>query len=55
MNGYDRARQVIERNVDSVRLLAEDLLQNESLEADEIRAVLTRAGARTEAGEPVTA
>jgi len=55
MNGYDRARQVIERNVDAVRLLAEDLLQNESLEADEIRAVLTRAGACTEAGEPVTA
>jgi cell division protease FtsH len=53
MTGYDRARQVIEQNIASVRMLAEDLLQNESLEADEIKALLTRAGARMETGEAV--
>jgi cell division protease FtsH len=53
MNGYDRARGIIERNTEAVRLLAEDLLQNESLEADEIRVVLNRAGARTETGESI--
>ena len=55
MNGYDRARRVIEGNVESVRLLAEDLLQNESLEADEIKSLLTRAGARMETGESLNA
>jgi cell division protease FtsH len=43
MNGYDRARGVIEDNRDAVRLLAEELLQVESLEADEIRAILGKA------------
>ena len=43
MTGYDRARGVIEDNRDAVRLLAEELLQVESLEADEIRAILDRA------------
>jgi cell division protease FtsH len=43
MNGYDRARNLIEGNRDAVRLLAEELLQVESLEADEIRAVLDKA------------
>jgi cell division protease FtsH len=45
MNGYDRARGVIEQNREAVRSLAEELLQVESLEADEIRALLARAGA----------
>ncbi len=43
MSGYDRARGVIEDNRDAVRLLAEELLQVESLEADEIRAILAQA------------
>ena len=43
MTGYDRARGLIEENRDAVRLLAEELLQVESLEADEIRAILDKA------------
>jgi ATP-dependent Zn protease len=43
MTGYDRARGLIEDNRDAVRLLAEELLQVESLEADEIRTILDRA------------
>jgi cell division protease FtsH len=47
MGGYDRARGIVEDNREAVRLLAEELLQVESLEADEIRAVLRKAaGAR---------
>jgi cell division protease FtsH len=46
MNGYDRARWLIERNRGAVRLMAEELLQNESLDADEIKALLEKAGAR---------
>jgi cell division protease FtsH len=45
MSGYDRARALIERNREAVRLLAEELLQHESLEADEIQILLERAGA----------
>ena len=45
MTGYDRARSLIETNRDAVRLLAEELLQVESLEADEIRAILAKAEA----------
>ncbi len=55
MNGYDRAKRVIERNRESMRRLAEELLQQESLEAGEIKALLARAGARTETGEAVQA
>ncbi len=47
MTGYDCARSLIERNREAVRLLAEELLSQESLEADEIKAILNRAGART--------
>ena len=43
MTGYDRARGLIEDNRDAVRLLAEELLKVESLEADEIRAILDEA------------
>jgi cell division protease FtsH len=53
MNGYDRARSLIERNRESLRMLAEELLQNESLEADEIKAVLSRSGSLTESGDRV--
>jgi cell division protease FtsH len=45
MAGYDRARAIIEQNREAVRLLAEALLQQESLEAGEIRAILSTAGA----------
>jgi cell division protease FtsH len=45
MTGYDRARDVIERHREAVRALAEELLQQESLEADEIRTILENAGA----------
>ncbi len=45
MNGYERARGVIDEHREAVRLLAEELLQIESLEADEIRALLVRAEA----------
>jgi cell division protease FtsH len=55
MNGYDRARWVIERNRESMRLLAEELLQQESLDAHEIKALLAQAGARGETGEAVEA
>jgi cell division protease FtsH len=47
MTGYDRARGVIDLNRDAVRLLAEELLQVESLEADDIRAILAKAAALT--------
>jgi cell division protease FtsH len=46
MTGYDRARTLIEQNREAVKLLAEELLQQESLEADEIKALLDKAGAR---------
>jgi cell division protease FtsH len=45
MGGYDCARALIERNIEAVRLLAEELLQQESLEANEVKALLERAGA----------
>ena len=45
MNGYDHARRIIEHNREAVRLMADELLRVESLEADEIKAILERAGA----------
>jgi cell division protease FtsH len=45
MNAYDQARLVIERNRESIRMLAEALLEHESLEADEIKALLITSGA----------
>jgi cell division protease FtsH len=45
MNAYDRATVVIERNRESIRMLAEALLEQESLEADEIKALLISSGA----------
>ncbi len=46
MDGYHHARWIIERNSEAVRLMAEDLLQIESLDAGEIKALLAKAGAK---------
>jgi cell division protease FtsH len=43
MEGYDQARSIIERNRRAVDLLARELLDVESLEADEIKALLERS------------
>ena len=45
MNAYDHARSVIERNREAMRLLAEALLEQESLDADEIKVILQEAAA----------
>jgi cell division protease FtsH len=45
MGGYDCARGMIERNREPMRVLAEALLEQESLEADEVRALLESSGA----------
>ncbi|MDQ3211539.1 MAG: ATP-dependent zinc metalloprotease FtsH [Acidobacteriota bacterium] len=44
MAGYDHARWVIERNQPAMHLLAESLLEQESLEAQEIKVLLGRVG-----------
>jgi cell division protease FtsH len=44
INGYDHARWVIERNREAMRVLAEALLDQESLEAGEIKTLLHQAG-----------
>jgi len=46
MDAYDRARWLVERNREPMRVLAEALLEQESLEADEIKALLDQSGAR---------
>ena len=46
MDGYDRAKWIIERNRRAVDMMAQELLEVESLEADEIKSLLERAGAR---------
>ncbi|HEY0876095.1 MAG TPA: ATP-dependent zinc metalloprotease FtsH [Vicinamibacterales bacterium] len=46
MNAYGHATALIEKNRDAVRMLAEALLEQESLEAHEIQDILRRAGAR---------
>jgi cell division protease FtsH len=45
MRGYERARALIGANRESVRLMAEELLHEESLEADDIKRILERTGA----------
>jgi cell division protease FtsH len=45
MSGYDQARRLIEANRESVRLMAEELLQEESLEAEDIKRILEKARA----------
>jgi cell division protease FtsH len=46
MDGYHHAKWIIERNQQAVRLMAEELLQVESLEADEIKVLLEKALAK---------
>jgi cell division protease FtsH len=41
MRGYEVARQLLEEHREVVRAMAEELLQHESLDADEIRALVT--------------
>jgi cell division protease FtsH len=45
MNAYDHARGIIDKNRAAVRMLAEALLEHESLEANEIRDILAEAKA----------
>jgi cell division protease FtsH len=45
ISGYDQAKQIIEKNRHAVELMAKELLEVESLEADELKALLARAGA----------
>jgi cell division protease FtsH len=44
MNGYDQAKWIIEKNRHAVEMMAKELLEVESLEADELKALLARAG-----------
>jgi cell division protease FtsH len=46
MNAYAHATAIIEKNRAAVKLMAEALLEQESLEADEIQEILRRADAR---------
>jgi cell division protease FtsH len=46
MGGYDRARGLVERHRQAVDLMARRLLEQESLEAEEIAALLEEAGVR---------
>jgi cell division protease FtsH len=46
MDAYDQARWIVERNKEPMRVLAEALLDQESLEADEIKVLLEKSGAR---------
>jgi len=45
LDGYNQAKRVIEKNGGAVEMMAQALLEVESLESDEIRALLERAGA----------
>ena len=44
--GYDTAHGLLDRNREAVKALAEALLEQESLEADELKALLAKANAR---------
>ena len=44
--GYDRAWDLLNRNRDAVKAIADALLDQEALEADELKALLGSAGAR---------
>jgi cell division protease FtsH len=46
INGYDHARWIIERNKEVMRAMAEELLEHESLDAADIKALLLRTNAR---------
>ena len=45
-NGYDRAHDILNRNRESVKAIANALLDREALEADEVRELLARTGAQ---------
>ncbi len=45
MSGYAQAKSIIQQNHRAVEMMAQELLEIESLEADEIKALLERAGA----------
>ena len=45
LDGYENAKWIIEKNRRAVDMMAKELLEVESLEADELKAVLQRAGA----------
>jgi cell division protease FtsH len=45
-NGYDRAHDILSRNRESVKAIADALLDQEALEADEVRDLLARTGAQ---------
>jgi cell division protease FtsH len=45
MDGYDHAKWIIQKNRRAVDMMAKELLEVESLEADELKALLERAGA----------
>ena len=45
MNGYGLALSILEKNRKAVDMMAKELLEVESLEADELKALLERAGA----------
>jgi len=45
MDGYNQARWIIEKNRRAVDMMAKELLDVESLEADELKALLAKAGA----------
>jgi len=44
LEGYGHAKWIIERNRRAVEMMARELLETESLDADEIKALLARAG-----------
>ena len=46
IDAYDHATWIINRNKEAVRLMAEQLLEQESLEAHELKEILVRANAK---------
>jgi ATP-dependent Zn protease len=45
MRGYETARQLVASNRESVRAMAEELLEVESLDADGIKAIIAASAA----------
>ncbi len=46
MNGFDHAKWIIERNRSAVEMMAQMLLDQESIDADEIKGIVLRANAQ---------
>jgi cell division protease FtsH len=44
-SGYDQARWIIEKNTAAVKMMADALLEQESIDADDIKAILSRSNA----------